>query len=158
MKPETLEIKTGLVILKSQHEVFEAVVDPIKMSGYFISKSSGRMEEGKHLIWKFPEMDMDVPVRVAKIEKDKYISYYWNDEDGKELLVEMTLTPKENNSTFLVVTEKSRDNNEQGIKWLKGNTEGWANFLACLKAYLEYSINLRKGAFDPSQMPNLENK
>lgn len=28
------------------------------------------------------------------------------------------------------------------------NTEGWANFLACLKAYLEYGINLRKGAFD----------
>jgi dihydrofolate reductase len=23
------------------------------------------------------------------------------------------------------------------------NTEGWANFLACLKAYLEYGINLR---------------
>ena len=37
---------------------------------------------------------------------------------------------------------------EAGIKWLKGNTEGWANFLACLKAYLEYGINLRKGAFD----------
>jgi hypothetical protein len=33
-------------------------------------------------------------------------------------------------------------------KWLMGNTEGWANFLACLKAYLEYGINLRKGAFD----------
>lgn len=29
-----------------------------------------------------------------------------------------------------------------------GNTDGWANFLACLKAYLEYGINLRKGAFD----------
>lgn len=28
------------------------------------------------------------------------------------------------------------------------NTEGWANFLACLKAYLDYGINLRKGAFD----------
>ena len=40
------------------------------------------------------------------------------------------------------------DNNEAGIKWLKGNTEGWANFLACLKAWLEYGIHLRKGAFD----------
>ena len=29
-----------------------------------------------------------------------------------------------------------------------GNTEGWANFLACMKAYLEYGIQLRKGAFD----------
>jgi uncharacterized protein YndB with AHSA1/START domain len=158
MTPKTLEIKTGLVILKPPHEVFEAIVDPLKMSVYFISKSSGRMEEGKKLIWKFPEMDMEFPVRVGKIEKDKYISYYWNDVDGKELLVEMTLTQKKNKSTFVVVTEKSRDNDEQGIRWLKGNTEGWANFLACLKAYLEYGLNLRNGAFDPSQMPKVKTK
>ena len=31
---------------------------------------------------------------------------------------------------------------------LKGYTAGRANFLACLKAYLEYGINLRKVAFD----------
>lgn len=34
------------------------------------------------------------------------------------------------------------------IKWLSGNSFGWSNFLACLKAYLEYNINLRKGAFE----------
>jgi len=66
----------------------------------------------------------------------------------KRLLVEITLTIKENNSTLVSVTEKSRNNDEAGIKWLKGNTEGWANFLTCLKAYLEYGINLRKGGFD----------
>jgi uncharacterized protein YndB with AHSA1/START domain len=157
MKPETLEIKTGLVMLKPAHEVFEAIVDPLKMSVYFISESTGRIEEGKRLVWKFPEMDMKVPVRVNKIVKDEYISYFWNDDDGKELLVEISLTPKKNGSTFVVVTEKHRINDEAGIKWLKGNTEGWANFLACLKAYLEYGINLRKGAFDPSQMSQIEN-
>lgn len=156
MKPETLEIKTGITIQKPEHDVFEAIVDPVKMSNYFISKSTGSMEEGKSLIWKFPEWDMDIPVLVGKVEKDKYISYYWDDVDGKKLLVEMTLTPKPNNSTYVVVTEKSRNNDEAGIKWLKGNTEGWANFLACLKAYLEYGINLRKGAFDPSQIPTVE--
>ena len=70
----------------------------------------------------------------------------------------MTLSSKENNSTYVVITEKSRANDEAGISWLKGNTEGWANFLACLKAYLEYAINLRKGAFDLSQMPKVEKK
>ncbi len=38
--------------------------------------------------------------------------------------------------------------NEMGLQWFGGNTEGWANFLACLKAYLEFGINLRKGGFD----------
>lgn len=153
MENKTLEIKTGLVMQKPEHEVFEAIVDPSKMSNYFISKSTGRMEQGKELTWKFPEFEMEFPVRVGKIEKDKYLSYSWKDPDGRETLVEITLVPKGNNSTFVTVTEKYRNNDEAGIRWLKGNTEGWANFLACLKAYLEYGINLRKGAFDPSQMP-----
>jgi hypothetical protein len=40
------------------------------------------------------------------------------------------------------------ENSAAGIKWLQGNRGGWANFLACLKAWMEYGINLRKGAFD----------
>jgi uncharacterized protein YndB with AHSA1/START domain len=157
MSNDQLEIKASLMISKPAHEVFEAIVDPSKMSNYFISKSSGRMEEGKTLTWEFPEMDMQFPVYIKKIVIDKYISYTWNDfRDGTETLVEFTLIPK-SNATFVTVTEKSRDNDETGLKWLKSNTEGWANFLACLKAYMEYGINLRKGAFDPSQMPEKEN-
>jgi uncharacterized protein YndB with AHSA1/START domain len=65
-----------------------------------------------------------------------------------ELLVEMTLSTRKDGSTLVTITEKGMNSDEEGIKWLKGNTEGWANFLACLKAYMEYGINLRKGAFD----------
>jgi uncharacterized protein YndB with AHSA1/START domain len=147
MNSQTLEIKTKLQILKPVNEVFEAIIDPVRMSNYFISKGSGIMKEGKQIMWRFPEFDMDFPIRVSKIEKNKYISFYW-DMDGIELLVKMTLTPKGNNATIVTITEKDRKNDEAGIKWLMGNTEGWANFLACLKAYLEYNINLRKGAFD----------
>lgn len=147
MKNSILEIKAELQILKPPEMVFEAIVDPAKMSNYFISKSTGRMEENRTISWQFPEFDLTFPVRVGKIIKDKYISYYWESE-GLDLLVEMTLTPSKNNSTIVRITEKSRNNDEAGIRWLKGNTEGWANFLACLKAYLEYGINLRKGAFD----------
>ena len=147
MKDQSLEIKAALQIQKPVGEVFEAIVDPVKMSNYFISESSGRMEEGRQIIWQFPEFDMEFPVRVGKIQRDKYISFYW-EMDNIKLLVEMTLVPRGPGSTLVTVTEKSRDNNEEGIKWLKANTEGWANFLACLKAYLEYGINLRKGAFD----------
>ena len=147
MKKGTLEIKVALQISKPAHEVYEAIVDPKKMSNYFISESSGRMEEGKQIKWRFPEFDEEFPIRVGRMEKDKYISYHW-DVDGKDLLVEMTLTPVDGEATVVTVTEKAMENNEAGIKWLAGNTEGWANFLACLKAYLEYNINLRKGAFD----------
>lgn len=147
MKNQTLEIKAALQILKPVNEVFEAIVDPVKMSNYFISKSSGKMEEGKQIMWQFPEFAVEFPIHVGKIERNRYISYYWN-VDGIDLLVEMTLSPKDKNSTVVTITEKGRNNDEAGIKWLMENSEGWANFLACLKAYLEYGINLRKGAFD----------
>ncbi|MGI8893149.1 MAG: SRPBCC domain-containing protein [Bacteroidia bacterium] len=146
MNPKTLEIKAALQILKPVNEVFEAIIDPEKMANYFISESNGKMEEGKKLTWRFPEFDEDVPIRVGKIEKDKYISFYW-EINKKELIAEINLTAIGNN-TVVKITEKEMPNDEEGIKWLMQNTEGWANFLSCLKAYVEYGINLRKGAFD----------
>lgn len=142
-----LEIKTALQIKKTPDKVFNAIIDPGQMSNYFIEKGSAVMEEGKKIIWKFPEFDMEFPIRTGKLEKDRYISFFW-EMDGNELHVEITLSIQKHNSTLVTITEKSRIADEAGIKWLMSNTEGWANFLACLKAYLEYGINLRKGAFD----------
>lgn len=147
MDINNLEIKCALQIQKPIHEVFDAIVNKDKMSQYFIAESTGNMDEGKELLWKFPEFDMEFPIKVGKIIKDNYISYYW-EMDNVELLVEMNLTAKDDNSTLVSISEKSRNNDVAGLKWLSGNSFGWSNFLACLKAYLEYGINLRKGAFD----------
>ena len=147
MKKKNLEIKVAIQIQKSPTEIFEAIVDPAKMSKYFISKGSGRIEEGKVIVWKFPEFEMEFPVRGGRIEKNSYVSFFW-DVEGRELLVEITLAAMPDNSTVVTITEKGMPPDDKGIKWLQGNSEGWANFLACLKAYLEYGINLRKGAFD----------
>lgn len=147
MKPDVLEINAAMQISKPINEVFEAIVNPEKMCNYFISQSSGRMDEGKDLIWKFPEFDMKVPVKVVKAEPNSLISYYW-ENSGKDLLVEMKLSTVGDNFTLVNISEKSMENTEAGLKWLSGNSFGWSNFLACLKAYLEYGINLRKGSFD----------
>jgi len=155
---QQLEIKTGIQVLKPAAEVFANIVDPDKMINYFISESSGFMKAGETLTWKFPEMDIEFPVKVGKIEKDNYISYSWTDfTDNTETLVEINLLETDPGATLIRVTEKSRANDAAGIEWLKRNTEGWANFLACLKAWIEYGINLRKGAFTPAQMPKKEN-
>ena len=147
MEVKQLEIKTALQIQKPAAEVYEAIADPSKMSNYFISHGSGRMEEGRQIMWRFPEFDFEFPVRVRRMDKPGYISFNW-DADDIELLVEITLESRPDNSTLVTVTEKSREADEAGLKWLSGNTAGWANFLACLKAWCEYGINLRKGAFD----------
>lgn len=148
MEENTLEIKTKLQMAKPAAEVFEAIADPAKMSNYFISKGSGRMEAGETVTWSFPEFEGSFPVKILKAEPEKHLFFNWDGEDGTELLVEITLTEKGPDKTLVTVTEKSMPNTAAGIKWLKSNTAGWANFLACLKAYLEHGINLRKGGFD----------
>ncbi len=148
MKNETLEIRCKLQIAKPVAEVFDAIVDPVKMAGYFLEKGSGPLESGKTVYWKFPEFNDEFPVKTEKVEPDQLVSLSWG-SDAQKTTVDFLLEPVDNGSqTLITVTEKSRPNNEAGIKWLKDNTEGWANFLACMKASLEYGINLRKGAFD----------
>src|SRR3982751_3390718 len=102
---QQLEIKASLKILKPIDEVFEAVVDPEKMSGYFISMSTGRLQTGATVTWQFPEFDMQIPIRVKKVDSPGYISFYWSDMEGSETLVEITLKTSEDKSTFVTVNE-----------------------------------------------------
>lgn len=141
-----LEISVAIQILKNTPEVFEAIADPSKMSHYFTSRSSGRMEAGKKLTWRFPEFDTEYPIKVDRVDVNRHIGFYWNTA-GQDLLVDISLEAF-GEATVVTITEKAMPNTPEGIRWLKGNTEGWTNFLCCLKAYLEYGVNLRKGAFD----------
>lgn len=140
----TLESNAVIQIQKPVKEVFEGIINPEIMTKYFISESNGRLESGKEVIWKFPEFDDYYPIKEIKIENEHSISFVWD----PETVVVITLENYHNHSTIVRVNEKGKTLNEKNLKWALENSGGWANFLACMKAYLEYGINLRKGAFD----------
>ncbi len=139
-----LTAKATIQIQRTPEEVFDAIADPDKMSQYFIGRSTGRIEAGVDLAWIFPEFNEACPIKVGDVTQGAFISFVWD----PETIVKITLTEQADQSTVVAITEEGKAHDEQGVKWLTGQTEGWANFLACLKAYLEYGINLRKGAFD----------
>lgn len=139
-----LIIQAKIQIQKPIATVFENIVNPEKMTQYFIGSSTGRMEEKAELIWTFPEFEERCPVTVTAVVPNHKIVFVWD----TDMVVTIQLTEQADKSTLVHVTEDGKENNEKGIKWYGGNTEGWANFLACLKAYSEYGINLRKGAFE----------
>lgn len=143
-----LIIETKIQIQQPVSKVFEAIINPHIMKNYFISKGSDTMAENKQIIWNFPEFDLDFPIQVLKIVPEKYIFFTWQDQQNKPLQVKIYLAQICTTDTIVKVTEQGRKNDDDGIKWLKDNTEGWANFLACLKAWLDHGINLRKGAFE----------
>ena len=142
-----LTAKATIQIQKPINSVFEAIIDPTKMNQYFIESSTGKLETDKTVEWKFPEFDELYPVVGKIIRKDEYISFDWS--GGKQnMLVEIVLEKQTDDSTVVKIVEHEMNDDEAGIKQVIGQTEGWANFLACLKASLEYGINLRNGAFD----------
>ena len=139
-----LTSEASLQIQKPIQEVYEAIVQPEHMTQYFISESSGRMETGVDLLWKFPEFPDRYPVTEIKVVPNQSVSFVWDPETK----VDIKLEAYNNHSTIVRVSEGGKENNEANLQWLIQNTGGWANFLACMKAYLEYGVQLRKGAYD----------
>lgn len=143
----TLSATASIGISRPVAIVFEAIVAPDQMNGYFIAQSTGRLETDKEISWTFPEFDDRFPVVGKEIRPNEYISFDWSGGvDG--MLVEIFLEATASGTTVVRIKEGQMANDEAGIRYVIGQTEGWANFLACLKAFLEYGINLRTGAFD----------
>lgn len=142
-----LSAKASIQIQRPVHEVFQAIITPEGMSQFFIESSSGPLETNKSVTWKFPEFDDQFTVIGKEIRPNEYISFDWSNNEPN-MLVELFLIPQSDNSTVIKIIEHEMDKTDDGIVWMMRQTEGWANFLACLKASLEYDINLRKGAFD----------
>jgi uncharacterized protein YndB with AHSA1/START domain len=139
--------KASIQILKPIEVVYEAIVDPNKMNKYFIESGSDRLDNKSTVDWKFPEFDYIFPVEGLIVQPYDYISFDWSG-GAPDMLVEIFLEKTSPMTTVVRVKEGKFSPDEEGIKQTIGQTEGWANFLACLKAYLEYGINLRQGAFD----------
>ncbi|MGN0002827.1 MAG: SRPBCC domain-containing protein [Sphingobacterium composti] len=144
---EKLTAKASIQILKPIEVVYEAIVNPEKMSNYFIERGTARLDSISTLDWKFPEFDDIFPVEGKFVQPYDYISFDWSG-GAEDMLVEIFLEKTSPMATVVRIKESKFNTDEEGIKQAMGQTEGWANFLACLKAYLEYGINLREGAFD----------
>ena len=149
----SLGFKVSGRIGKPIHEVFDAVVNPTKLSAYFttIRGASAPLVAGTTVTWWG-----SVPVVVEEIEQDKRIVLRWDAEvaegqPGYKTLIEMGFEVLEDGATFVTIGESGWHEDEVGRKASYGNCEGWAEMLSAMKAWLEYGINLREG-FYPSEM------
>lgn len=77
MDIKKLRSKAAIQILKPVSEVYDAIVNPEKMSQYFISKSTGKMEEGKVVYWGFPEFEGEFPTKVLELVTNQKIVFDW---------------------------------------------------------------------------------
>jgi uncharacterized protein YndB with AHSA1/START domain len=139
---QAIQVKTHITIGKSARTVFEAIVDPEKMSHYFISSGSGRLETGAKVRWEFPEVNRTLELDIQAIEPGRRISFFWQ-ATGVRTHVEIELQPLSESVTVVRVSDSEWSPDEMGIKNALGQMEGWTHFLCCLLAYLEYNIGNR---------------
>lgn len=144
MAEDKIKAKVQMGILRSASEIFEAIVNPELMTRYFISGSTGKMESGKTLMWTWTDYEGEHEIKVGKIEKDKVVSFEWSGS-GVNCVVVITLEPKESDKTLVMITESEWPADYKGANQCMGQVEGWTHFLMCMKAYLEYGIDLRIG-------------
>jgi uncharacterized protein YndB with AHSA1/START domain len=141
-----LKFQVQLKIQKPVAEVFDAVVNPKKLSGYFVQAASGPLVAGTTVKWKFAEVPGEHDVVVRQVSQDERIVFEWEaSEGGYRTLVEMAFLSLDARNTMVQISESGWRENAKGLESSYGNCGGWMHMAACLKAYLEHGINLRAG-------------
>ncbi|MFT3811369.1 MAG: SRPBCC family protein [Micropepsaceae bacterium] len=157
-----LKFKIAGRIAKPVHEVFEAVADPKKLSGYFTTGGAkGRLETGATVTWDFHDFPGAFPVKVVEVQQDKKIVLQWEANEGAPsdgdaavsasagymTTVTMTFEPLEDGRTLVTIAEEGWHQTANGLKASYGNCQGWSQMLAALKIWIEHGINLRAGFY-----------
>jgi uncharacterized protein YndB with AHSA1/START domain len=148
-----LKFKVMIHVGRPVGEVFEAVADPKQLSSYFTTGgASARLEQGATVMWDFHDFPGAFPVEVDEVVPNEKIVFRWDPAEGDKpadykTTVTMSFRPTDDNRTLVEIEEKGWRDTETGLQGSYGNCMGWSQMLCALKAWVEYGINLREGAY-----------
>lgn len=141
------QITTKFMINTSANEVFEAIVDPKKIGGFWFSSSSERWEQGKTIILRYDEYEAEGAINVLEVEKAKKIVFSWGGEHGEETVVTITIKELDSTKAIIEVNESGfKEDDPEIVNKILGQKEGWVYMLTCLKGYLENGVNNLRAA------------
>ncbi len=145
-----LRFQVQAKIQKPVADVFDAVYNPDKLSKYFTNGgASAPLKEDTTVTWGFsdaPGGPISFPVHVKKVVPRKLIVFEWGASDGDyNTRVEMKFEALGPSETMVSISESGWRETPEGLKSSYNNCGGWMQMASCLKAYVEYGINLRKG-------------
>lgn len=152
-----LKFKVQTKIQKPLAEVFDAVYNPSKLSGYFTNGgASAPLDEGTTVEWAFADNPGDekvkFPVKVKKVVKNESIELGWEGAKGLQTHVAMQFEA-DGDDTIVRISETGWRETQADLDSSYLNCFGWGQMICALKAYVEYGIDLRKGAFEGLYKP-----
>ncbi|MEO9599738.1 SRPBCC family protein [Parasphingorhabdus sp.] len=154
-----LKFSVAARIAKPVEEVYEAVVNPDQLSGYFTTGGAkGRIEKGATVMWSYHDFPGEFPVQVIEAIPNEKIVLDWEATDeagievdkpgaGYNIRMTMEFKPLEDGRTLVTINERGWHSDQDGLQSSYGNCEGWTQMLCSLKAWMEHGINLREGFY-----------
>ena len=134
--------KTGMLIRKPVADVFEAFVNPAITTKFWFTKSSGRLEVGKEVLWEWEMYGASAPVKAKVIEPNQRIVIEWPGYGG-QTTVEWVFAPQLDGTTFVTITETGfTGSGDELVQQVTDSTGGFTLVLAGLKALLEHNVQL----------------
>lgn len=135
--------KAAMLIRRPLAEVFEAFIDPAITTRFWFTKSTGRLEPGKHVTWTWEMYNVSAEVDVRAIEPNKRILIDWGNYD-EMTTVEWTFTPYGEGATYVtIITSGFKGDGDKVVSEAVDSTGGFTWVLAGLKALLEHNIELK---------------
>ncbi|MEJ7847189.1 MAG: SRPBCC domain-containing protein [Pyrinomonadaceae bacterium] len=147
-----LKFQVQTKIQKPVEEVFDAIYNPDKLSGYFTTGGAkGKLDKGTTVEWAFADNPGDealkFPVKVSEVVPNELIVLGWEGAKGLDTRIEMQFEAS-GGDTIVRISETGWRETQSDLDSSYMNCFGWGQMLCCLKAYTEHGINLRKGAFE----------
>lgn len=138
--------KAAMLIRQPAAEVFEAFIDPTITSRFWFTKSTGRLEAGKHVTWTWEMYDVSTEVEVKSIEVNQRILLEWGN-DGEMTAVEWIFKPYGDDATYVTITNSGfQGDGDKIVREALDSKGGFTWVLAGLKALLERGIELNATA------------
>jgi uncharacterized protein YndB with AHSA1/START domain len=134
--------ETGMLIRKPVADVFNAFIDPAITTQFWFTRSSGKLEPGKQVVWEWEMYNASAPVTVKAIDPNRRILIEWGDAANLST-VEWLFTPHSGDTTFVTITNTDfLGDADQLVAQATDSAQGFSFVLAGLKALLEHGIRL----------------
>ncbi|MGH1517325.1 SRPBCC family protein [Chryseobacterium sp. JK1] len=132
-------VEAQMLIRKPIEEVFDAFVNPEVTTHFWFTKSTGKLEEGKDIIWEWEMYGVKNVVTVHQIISNQLIKTEWG---TPAVNVDYEFKTMENGTLVVIKSYGFSQTGEDLLKVINDNTGGFTTVLDGCKAYLEHGINL----------------
>ena len=133
-------VHAQMLIRKPIHEVFEAFINPEITTNFWFTKSSGKLEARKTIVWEWEMYGAKSEVNVHHIIPNQLIKTTWGNLSTN---VDYEFKEMEKGTLVIIKSYGYSQTGDELSAIINDNTGGFTTVLDGCKAYLEHGINLR---------------